>query len=101
MPVRSDIPAYDMQVELESRLYNMTVRYDTRMSRWILDIYDENSSPIIVGVPILTKIPLLRRFKDTRLPPGDLIALDESGEDKQAARDDLGNDVKLFYVESV
>ena len=43
---------------------------------------------------------MIEIYKDDRLPPGEFFALDESGEQKYASREDLGNDIKLFYVES-
>lgn len=100
MPVRSDIPAYKFQIDLEGTLYTFTFRYNSRMSRWIMDIADENETTILLGVPVLTEFSLIERFKDDRLPPGAFLALDESGNQKQPAREDLGNDVKLFYIES-
>jgi hypothetical protein len=70
------------------------------MDRWIMDVANENEEPLLLGIPILTQQNLIERFKDDRLPPGEFFALDESGTGKQPGRDDLGNDIKLFYVEA-
>ncbi len=100
MPVRADLPAYTFQIDLESKLFTFTFRYNERMDRWIMDIADENENELLLGTPILTQTNLIERFKDDNLPPGEFFAIDESGEDKQPGREDLGNDVKLFYVET-
>lgn len=100
MPVRADIPAYTFQIDLEGVLYTFTIRYNERMDRWLMDIADENENDLLVGTPILTHFNLIERFKSAALPPGGFFALDESGNQKQPGRDDLGNDIKLFYVEA-
>jgi len=100
MPLRADIPAYSFQLNLEGNLYNWKIRYNERMGRWLMDILDENKITLIAGIPIQTRFSLLSRFKNPDLPPGYFIAVDESGENKQPSREDLGNDVKLFYIES-
>ena len=100
MPVRSDLPAYKFQLDLEQILYTFTFRYNERMDRWIMDIADENEDDLLLGTVVLTEWPLIQRFKDDRLPPGEFMAIDESGEFKYPGREELGNDVKLFYIES-
>ena len=100
IPVRADLPAYKFQIDLESVLYTFSFRYNERMDRWIMDIADQNENDILLGTPILTRFNLVERFKTASLPPGEFFALDESGNAKQPGRDDLGNDVKLFYVEA-
>jgi len=100
IPVRADLPAYTFQIDLEGKLYTFTFRYNERMDRWLMDIADENENPLLSGIVILTDYNLIERFKDDALPPGEFFALDESGEQKYAGREDLGNDIKLFYVEA-
>jgi hypothetical protein len=100
MPIRADLPAYTFQLALEGTLYNFEFRYNERMERWLMDINDENQSPLLKGIPVQTDFNLIERFKDDRLPPGEFFAIDESGEGKQPSREDFGNDVKLFYIES-
>jgi len=100
IPVRADLPAYTFQIELDGSLYTLTFRYNERMDRWLMDIADENEDALLLGIPILTDFNLIERFKDDNLPPGEFFALDESGAQKYAGREDLGNDIKLFYVEA-
>ncbi len=100
MPLRADVPAYTFQLSLEGRLYNWVIRFNERMSRWIMDISDENNTPLVLGTPIQVDFNLIKRFKQSALPPGDFFAVDESGEGKQPDRQDLGNDIKLFYIEA-
>ena len=100
IPVRADLPAYTFQITLETKLFTLTFRFNERMDRWIMDIADEDEVDLLLGTLIITEWNLIERFKDDRLPPGEFFALDESGERKSPGREDLGNDVKLFYVEA-
>lgn len=100
IPVRADLPAYKFQIDLEAKLYTFKFRYNERMDRWVMDIADENENALLSGIAILTDWDLIGRFKNDALPPGTFLAMDESGERKYAAREDLGNDIKLFYIES-
>ncbi len=100
MPIRNDLAAYTFQIDLEGTIYTFTFRYNERMDRWLMDIADANEETIITGIVVLTEWLLIDRFKDDRLPPGNFLAIDESGEQKYPGREDFGQDVKLFYVES-
>lgn len=100
LPVNNRNPNYRFQVELEANIYFFELRYNTRMQRWLMDIEDKDKITIVQGIPILTEIFLLSNFVDDRLPPGFIIAIDESGKGKQATRQELGNDVKLLYITS-
>lgn len=100
MPVRSDLPAYSFTMELEQANYRFKFRFNSRMSRWFMDIQDTDETDIITGIPMLTGTDLLSRFVDDNLPPGQFICLDETGAGKNATRYDFGEDVKLLYRES-
>ena len=100
IPVRSDIPAYEFQIELEQQLYFLLFSYNDREGRWFLDILDSLQSPIVRGIKLLTGWPVVSRFQDTRLPPGEFFMLDTAGQNKDAGRDDLGTRVLMIYRES-
>ena len=100
IPTRFDLPSYEYQLELEGTLYTFTFNYNRRLDRWFMNIGDEVNNPIVSGIKIIVNYDLLDRYKNSKLPPGQFIAIDESGENKTPGREDLGNDVKLFYIES-
>lgn len=100
MPVVADTPAYDFDLELEQVLYKFSFRYNERMDRWLMDIRDQNDVPILLGTVLITNYSLIERFKSASLPPGEFFVLDEAGNKLDAIREALGNDNKLFYVES-
>lgn len=100
LPVRSDFKSYTFKAELESVIYTFSFAYNTRRDRWYMDIGDQSGNDILTGVPILVNIPLIDQYIVKGLPPGRLIAINQTGSNKNPGENDLGNDVKIFYQES-
>lgn len=100
LPVRSDFKAYDFQIQLEGATYTLRFTFNERMEIWIMSIADSADVEILSSIPIFTNLPLIQQFTIDGLPPGEFIALDETGENRDAGFNDLGNDIKLFYSES-
>ena len=100
IPVRNDLPAYTFRIDLEASTYTFGFRYNTRMSRWIWDVMDANGNPLVMGIPLLSGLDLLSRFKVEGLPPGRFALLDEQGETYTPERYDLGERVVMLYEES-
>jgi len=101
LPVTYDIAAYQFQIELEGTLYFFSFRYNSRMDRWVMNIADENEEILLAGLVLITNYNLLHGFKNDKLPPGKIFMYDETGEQKTSGRDEIGNTIKLFYVESI
>lgn len=99
MPVRNDIAAYSFKIELDLVIYTLSFRYNKRMSSWIMDIADEQESPILMGIPVQTNVALINRFIDEQLPPGQFLCLDETGDQRSPDRDNFGLDIKLLYLD--
>lgn len=100
IPIRSDIPAYSFPITLEGTVFIFHFRFNERMDRWIWDVNDVNDDPIVNGVPLLYGLPLLDRYKSNSLPLGRFVLTDETGDERNPSREDLGDDFKLLYRES-
>lgn len=100
IPTRSDLPAFNERIELEGVIYNLDFRLNERMNKWAMDILDEEESPIVSGLLLLTNVPLLDQLTVADLPPGDFIMLDRANLQRDADADNLGGDINLFYQES-
>lgn len=99
IPIRSDIPAYNFQINLEGIIYTLGFRYNSRLERWVMDVKDVDEVALVTGVPLLYGIPLLDRYKNPALPPGTFILIDETNAERNPTRDGLGEDYKLLYKE--
>lgn len=97
IPLRSDLPHYTFQVELDSASYEFEVRWNEAAAGWIMSIFTSDAQPLITGLRLVVDWSLAGRYADARLPPGKLIALDTSGAHADPTRNDLGSRVILLY----
>jgi hypothetical protein len=70
------------------------------MGKWFIDVRTNIGEPIVEGIPIVADWPILDRFKDSRLPEGNIFAFDTSGQGIDPGRYDLGNRVQMIYEEA-
>jgi hypothetical protein len=90
---------YEQLVQLDGVEYLLRFQWLEREMAWYMQFLDQDGVELAVGVRIVVDYPFLRRFKDPRLPPGTLIALDTSLQRKEIeASDELGDRVKLVYI---
>lgn len=100
IPVRSDIPAYDVQVELEGVLYTLGFSYNARAGYWVMDIMDANETPILMGIRVISSWLMNDRFVMDELPKGDFFVFDTSGKNEDPLQDDFGKTKLLMYADS-
>lgn len=100
LPVRSDFKKYEHTLELEGTTYSFSYTFNRRSNRWSMSILDINGAVVLGGVPILVDIDLTSQYIQENLPPGGFVPINETGTGKNPEIIDLGNDVKMIYVES-
>ena len=100
LPLRSDVPAFTFQTDLDGTTFSFKFRYNSRMDRWAFDIATANNDPIISGVLVVTGTSLLERFADARLPQGDMFVLNKEDENVSPGRNDLQKNVFILYDEA-
>lgn len=101
IPVNSNSYDYKFTIELDSIVYSMRFIYNVRSERWVMSISTSEEDPIVEGIPVVVSWPLLKRFKDSRLPAGDLFAWDTSGRGIDPNDLNFGSTVLLIYKEAV
>ena len=100
IPLRSDLPHFEVQVPLEGRTYTFELRWSVREERWYLDVLTEERDPIYTGIAVVLNFRLGARCVDERWFPGALFAVDTSGAQVDPGLNDLGERVILAYFES-
>lgn len=95
---QGDQAPYDFQVELDAVVYTLGFRYVERTKRWLYDVATADGTMLVQGQPVLNAYPLLQRFLDGQLPPGDMRAVATSEPAREADVDELGTRVLLVYA---
>jgi hypothetical protein len=90
---------FSQRVALGNATYVVTFRYNARMDRWLIDVADANTVPLVTGLPILGGWPMIQRFQGIvkGLPEGFWVALDMTGAGRDPQQETLGGDIPLFY----
>jgi hypothetical protein len=98
IPVAEDTPLYSERITLDGRDFLFEFDWNDREGRWYLSIRSVSGSPLVLGIKIVANWPLLHRFTNPDLPPGNLFASDlspEAGESPGFL--ELGKRVRLLY----
>lgn len=93
----NQLPWYKFTNTLSGIVYTLRFRFNTRMSRWLLDIADAADNDILVGIPVLIQRDLSGQYVIEGLPPGVLFAVDDTNQDTQATRLSFGLDHSFIY----
>lgn len=103
IPLRSDLPRYDLQVQLDAVTYTLELHWNTREAAWYMNVRTEDGSDIVNGIKVVVDFPLGRRTPNPLRPPGVFVAVDSSGQhldpqwDDDLSVGDLGDRVSLLY----
>lgn len=103
IPTIPEEPYYRQKTNLEGREFLLSFSYNQRIDRWYLSIYDEEETPLLLGLKLVANWPLLRHYRyDTRLPPGELMALTTDGSTAPPTLTELGpgRRAELVYLDS-
>ncbi len=85
-------------IDIDERVYRMDFRWNTRIERWTCSIATELREEIVGMLPVFADWAPFSRYRDDRLPSGELIFIDTSGKGLDPAKADLGNRVSLVYL---
>jgi len=97
IPTSSAAPAYKFQIVLEDQAYNFVFKWNDTFDFWIFDIADVGGNEIVCGVKVILDYPLINRFANPLLPPGEIVAIDSTETLLRVGRDDMGSKVNLYY----
>lgn len=99
IPTDAQSPWYSQVITLANVRYTLTLRFNTRMSRWLLDVGDAADKALVLGVPLLINRNLLRQYPGRGLPPGAMFVTDESGAEQQPSLSSFLRTHVLWYLE--
>lgn len=92
------LPSCFFQIALEGVVYRMAFKWNHLYEFYTMDILTFEGSAIVTGVKLVINYPLINRYGNPLLPPGELIAVDTTGKLDRIGFDNLGEEVKLIYI---
>lgn len=95
-----ELPHYVQRTALDGVEYELRFDWNQREQRWYLRIADADGDVIAGDIKIVSGWPLLRRRRDDRLPPGALMAVDQTGNGEDPGLTELGERVLLLYFDA-
>ncbi len=92
-------PFYTMTVTLDGSDFTFEFRYNQREDAWYFDLSLQDGTLLVRGVKVVCLRPLLRRYADTRLPKGTILAFPNTNSRALPGLLELGEDkrVTLLY----
>ena len=98
IPLNNNTFFYTFKTTLSGILVVLTLRYNGRMDRWILNIDDQAGNQIISGLPLLVNKNLLSQYPTLNILPGTLMAVDVSQQLLQPTQFSFGVNNFLVYI---
>lgn len=101
MPVTSENGDNMFTTDIGGKRLKFRFWYNRRMNLWTMSIWDDQEAAIVTGRAVVLGIDLIGQYNDTRLPDGQIVAvnLDESDPGHEAGEFDFGTRVKVYYVQ--
>ncbi len=93
-------PSFTEEITLEDRPYRFRFDWNYTGNYWSMMISDRELNVLVAGIKIVPAYELIADFPGRNLPPGELYAIDTTGEVRKIGRNDIGDRVQLIYVES-
>lgn len=97
LPLIPSEPNYTFGVDLDEVTYLVEMRWNGRDNAWYMNFFEEDETPIRTGIKMVLGTFLGRRSVSPKFPSGLLVAVDLTGEGKDATLDDLGTRVVVYY----
>lgn len=98
LPLTSAFPIYRFGTSLDGEQFTIDVRWNGRDEAWYLDILSEDGTAIRRGIKLVLGALLGGRVVDPHFPDGVLIVADLARLGRDAAVDDLGDRVAVYFV---
>jgi hypothetical protein len=92
--------AFQQQITLTSVIFILYFRWNAMNQYWVMNIYDRNDQPILLGVKVVTNFNLTAQFAAlTGMPSGDILCQNLLGLWDTIQRFDMGQTTEIIYYE--
>lgn len=99
IPLENVTPFFDFSLEILGKEYIIECIWNSENEFWSLSLFTFDKTPVFLSRKIVINYNLFSNCSHPLLPIGQLIAVDTSNTNKECSLDDLGNRVKLRYIQ--
>jgi hypothetical protein len=99
LDIDSSEPFYQVEHTLSGINYKIKIQWNVQNEFWTISLYTSDDIPIIEGQRIVINYSLFSTCSNPLLPPGLFYAIDESETNEEPGEEDLGNRIKVLYLE--
>lgn len=101
LPIEEGVLAFSFKTTLDSTPYEFSFTFNERAQLWTMNIKDDAGTDLVLGIPIYVNQLLLSQFQyDSRLPQGNLMAMNLIDGASPPVKDNFGTDVIMVYEEA-
>lgn len=97
VPVKNNLPWYKFKITLSGVIFTLSFRYNSRTTRWLMDILDSSENPVLMGLPLLINRNVTSQYPTFAIPEGVFFATDDTGKNQEAGLFSFGTDHSLWY----
>lgn len=87
------------QIELSQIIYFLNFTWNALNEYWLMDIYNRDELPLILGIKIVPTFPLLSQYAVLGQPPGEIICQNIVNGPDVIERFDMSQKFELVYYE--
>lgn len=88
--------AQKFSIDLAGVTYNLSLRWNSISTNWVLDVYSSLGSPLLLGIPLVTGVDLFKQFTYLDFGGG-LVAVTDSDSDAVPTLENLGTASHLYF----
>lgn len=99
LPTSSSNYHYTQTVQLSGVSYQLEMRYNTRMGRWILAVLDVVGTPIVQGIPMLALRNFVGQYTTLSVPPGTLFCFNQTSPLTEPTLTSFLKDTSFVYAD--
>lgn len=100
IPIPTGANAVAARVPLDDEYFVLTFRWNHRAQRWYMDVADTTGVMVASGLAVCADTPLTAHLAGyDRMPRGILVAVDGTDSGIDPGLEELGQRVKIVYLE--
>lgn len=87
------------QIELSGTIFILSFAWNALNEFWMMDIYDQDSNPLILGIKIVPNYNLTARYAVQGMPEGDILCINFVNSNDEISRYDMSQKFELVYFD--